>query len=177
MVNRAWSTIRGISILSNSIWGLDFMNWCHIFNALVIPTLTYRAQVWYTGVRQKCLLNHMQIAQNEGLRKMTGTFHTMPIEPLHNLTCVPPIPYLMNKLMHSYSHRLHNLPPTTKVHTILMSNQCHYWPEYINPPTNLTQASHNLREAITKTPVPCTVGTWTHPHFTHLCQPPPHITL
>jgi len=27
MVNHACSTIRGISILGNSIWGLDFLNW------------------------------------------------------------------------------------------------------------------------------------------------------
>jgi hypothetical protein len=66
----------------------------------------YGAQVWYTGINQKRLLNWLQIAQNEGLCKMTGVFCTTPMEPLHNLTCVPPIPYLMDKLMHSYSHRL-----------------------------------------------------------------------
>src|SRR6266851_9876671 len=41
MVNHTCSTIRGISILGNSIWGLDFINWRCIYNALVIPILTY----------------------------------------------------------------------------------------------------------------------------------------
>jgi len=49
MVNHAHSTIHGISILRNSIRGLDFMNWQHIYNTLVIPVLTYSTQVWYTG--------------------------------------------------------------------------------------------------------------------------------
>jgi hypothetical protein len=174
MVNHARSTIRGISILGNSIRGLNFMNWRRVYNALMISTLTYGAQVWYTGAYQKCL-NRLQIAQNEGIRKMTGVFCTTPIEPLHNLTCVPLIPYLMDKLMHSYSHRLRNLPSSAKVHTILTTNQCCYWPEYVNPTTNLTRVSNDLGEAVTRAPVPCTVGTWTHPRFTHVPNPPPYI--
>jgi len=175
MVNRARSTIRGISILGNSIRGLDFMNWRRVYNALVIPTLTYGAQVWYNGVQQKCLLNRLQIAQNEGIRKMTGVFRTTPIEPLHNLTRIPPIPYLMGKLMHSYSHRLRDLPSSAKVRTILTTNQCQYWPEYVNPITNLSRASRDLGERVIRAPVLSTAGTWTHPHFTYVPKPPPHI--
>jgi hypothetical protein len=101
----------------------------------------------------------------------------MPIEPLYNLTCIPPIPYLMDKLMHSYAHRLRELPHSFKVYTILFSNQCQYWPKYVNPITNLIQVSSNLGEAILRAPIPCTVGTWTHSHFTYLPNPPPHVTL
>ena len=57
IVNRTCSTIRSISILGNSIHSLDFMNWRRVYNALIIPTLTYSAQVWYIGVQQKHLLN------------------------------------------------------------------------------------------------------------------------
>jgi hypothetical protein len=131
MVNHARSTIRRISILGNSIRGLDFMNWQRVYNALVIPTLTYSAQVWYTGYRQKGLTDRMQIAQNEGLRKLTGVFKTTPIEPLHNLTHIPLIPYLIGKLIHSYALRIWALPPNTKVCTVLSHDQCHYWPDYI----------------------------------------------
>ena len=75
---------------------------------------------------------------NEGLCKMTGVFRTTPVKPLHNLTHVPPIPYVMNKLMHSYAHRLQDLPSSTKVHAILTTNPCQYWLEYVNPITNLS---------------------------------------
>jgi hypothetical protein len=104
MVNHTRSTIRGISLLGNSICSLDFLNWQKVYNALIIPTLTNRAQVWYTGKGQKNLIQHLQVAQNEGLRKMTGIFKMMPIDPLHNLTRVPPISYMLPKLMHAYSN-------------------------------------------------------------------------
>jgi hypothetical protein len=106
MANRARSTIRGVNLLGNSVRGLNFLNWWKVYNALLIPTLTYRAQVRYTGKKQKGLIHHLQVAQNEGLRKMMGIFKTTPVGPLHNLTGVPPISYVLPKLIHSYSNHL-----------------------------------------------------------------------
>jgi hypothetical protein len=138
MANRARSTICGINILGNTQRGLDLLNWRKVYNALVIPVLTYGAQVWYTGHNQKGLVHKLQVAQNEGVRKIAGVFKTTPIKPLHNLLGIPPISYVLSKLMHAYSLRLQGLPPNAKVRTVLLTDQCHYWPEYINPPTNLS---------------------------------------
>ncbi len=66
-----------------------------------------------------------------------GVFKTSPIDPLHNLMCIPPITYLIGKLIHSYTLRLGRLPLYAKVRTVLTVDQCHYWPAYVNPPTNL----------------------------------------
>jgi hypothetical protein len=71
---------------------------------------------------------------------MTGVFKTTPIDPLHNLTGVPPISYVLPKLMHAYSNRLQRLPARARVRTILSEDQCHYWPDYITPMTNLRTA-------------------------------------
>ena len=98
--------------------------------------------MWYTGKRQNGLIQHLQVTQNEGLRKMTGIFKTMPIDPLHNLTGVPPISYVLPKLMHSYSNRLQGLPAKARVRTILSDDQCRYWPDYLTPMTNLHAAFH-----------------------------------
>ena len=102
------------------------MNWRKVYNALVIPILTYRAQVWYIGVKQKGLLSCLQMAQNEGQHKITGMFKTTPIKPLHNLTHIPSITYLMGKLIHSYIHRLQRLPLHAKVQKVLTQDQCRY---------------------------------------------------
>ena len=51
MVTRACSTIKAMNLLGNSVRGLDFLNWRRVYNALIIPVLTYRAPVWYTGVK------------------------------------------------------------------------------------------------------------------------------
>jgi hypothetical protein len=134
MTNRTRSTIRGVNLLGNSIRGLDFLNWWKVYNALVIPILTYGAQVWYTGVGQKGLVQCLQVTQNEGIHKITGTFHTSPLEPLYNMTGIPPISYVMTKLMHSYFIRLRAMPLHAKVQSVLTDNQCHYWPNYVSPP-------------------------------------------
>ena len=47
MANCTCSTIRGINILGNMQCSLDLLNWCKVYNTLVIPVLTYGAQVWY----------------------------------------------------------------------------------------------------------------------------------
>jgi hypothetical protein len=119
----------------------------------------------------------MQIAQNEGLRKLTGVFKMTPIDPLHNLTHIPLIPYLMGKLMHSYTLRIQALPPNTKVHTILSHDQCRYWPDYVHPPTNLSRASSYLRKIpeTHRAPAGGTPEAWAHPLLVHLPSPPPHI--
>ncbi len=177
MANCARSTIWGISILGNSVHGLDFLNWRHVYNALVIPVLTYGAPVWYTGVCQKGLLARLQVAQNDGLRKIMGVFKTTPIEPLHNLTRIPLIPYLMRKLMHSYTLRLGRLPPTMKVRTVLTADRCQYWPDHTIPETNLSHASTGVGPSTYRAPSLCTAREWAHPHLTYLLNPPEHITL
>ena len=171
MANHAQSTVQGISILRNTVNGLDLLNWHKVYNALVIPILTYGAQVWYTGRNQKGLIHKLQIAQNEGIRKIGGVFKTTPIDPLHNLLGVPPILYVLPKLMHSYALRLKGLSPNAKVHTVLDTDQCRYWPSYINLPTNLSRASLGIGPSTYRPKDPCTAGLWSHPHVTH--EPPP----
>jgi hypothetical protein len=124
MTNRAKSTIRGISILGNSIHGLDFLNWRKVYDALVIPSLTYGVLVWYTGMKQKGLIQKLQIAQNEGIRKIAGVFRTSPVDPLHNLTAIPPIAYLLKKLNALYTNRLRAMAPNAKVRSVLTNDRC-----------------------------------------------------
>ena len=177
MTNRACSTICGVNLLGNSVRGLDFLNWQKVSNALVIPILTYGAQVWYTGISQKGLIQRLQTAQNEGIRKITGTFCTSPVEPLHNMTGIPPLSHVMNKLMHSYFIRLRAMPTHAKVQSIITDDQCRYWPTYVKPPTNLTWALQGLEDSTYRPVDPCTAGLWTHPRLTYICTPSPDITL
>jgi len=167
MTNRARSTIRGISLLGNSVRGLDFLNWRKVYNALVIPTLTYGAQVWYTGIGQKGLLQKMQVAQNEGIRKITGVFRTTPVEPLQNLTGVPPIRYLMTKLMDSYTHRLRAMAPQAMVRRVLTKDRCRYWPDYVVPTTNLSRASREVTFSTHRPLGPRRFGLWSRPGLTY----------
>jgi hypothetical protein len=82
MANRARSTIKGINVLGNSVRGLNFLNWRKVYNALIIPVLTYGVHIWYTSVNQKGLINCLQVTQNDRIRKITGVFKTTPTEPV-----------------------------------------------------------------------------------------------
>ena len=78
--------------------------------------------------------------------------------------------------MHSYTLRLGHLPPTTKVRTVLTTDQCRIWPDYVNPPTNLTRASQNLGESTYWAPSLCTARTWAHPCLIYTHNPLANIT-
>jgi hypothetical protein len=171
MSKQVRSTIQGISLLGNSVQGLDFLNWRQVYNALIIPTLTYGAPVWYTRRRQKGLVKILQIAQNEGIRKMTGIFKTTPIDPLDNMTAIPPVSYVLTKLLDSYTQRLRRLPPHTSVWAILTYDRCHYWPNYVTPHTNLSRVSPTLGAITYRDLGPCTAGTWTHDRLTYVTAP------
>ncbi len=80
------------------------------------------------------------------------------MEPLYNIIGIPPISYMLPKLMHTYSLRLQGLPLGAKVKTILKTDQCCYWPDYIIPPTNLCQASTGLSPSTYHPIDPCTAG-------------------
>jgi len=175
MANRACSTIRGITILGNSVCGLDFLNWCKVYNALVIPSLTYGAPVWYTGRNQKGLIQCLQVAQNEGICKITGVFQMTPVEPLHNLTGIPPISYVLPKLIQSYSNRLTGMTLDAKVRKVLTNNWCQYWPMYMIPLTNLRRISPHPNHSTYRPLDPCTAGqAWTHDQVTYNSDPSPN---
>jgi len=48
MANQAHSTVRALSILGNSVQGLDYANWCRVFHSLVLPVLTYGFPLYST---------------------------------------------------------------------------------------------------------------------------------
>jgi hypothetical protein len=158
MANRGRSTIRSINILGNSIRGIDMLGWRWVYNALVVPVMTYGTPIWYTGHNQKTRLKKFETVQNEGTCKMLRVFKTTPIEPLNNLTGIPPIPYLLDKLLNAYTHRLRAMPPNTLVHTVLETDRCRIWPSYLNPHTNLHAISINVSTPTYWALGPCTEG-------------------
>ena len=162
MAMRARSTIRGLSILGNSIRGLDLLHWKQVYLMYVIPILTYGAEVWYTGHRQKHLVNMLQVAQNEGIRKITGVFRTTPTAVSENMIGIAPIKFVLSRSLHSFCNRMSATNPHHILHSILTDDQCTYW--RITPPTNLSSLLHNL-----------TPSTYVHP--SHSPWAPPNLSF
>jgi hypothetical protein len=97
-----------------------------------------------------------------------------PVEPLHNLTGVPPISYLLPKLIHTYKIQLQGLPPSAKVCIAPTHNACRYWPDYITPPTTLSHISAHLSPNTYRPTDLCKTGQWSHPNFTYNPPSPNH---
>ena len=172
MAMRARSTIRGLSILGNSIRGLDLVHWKQVYLMYVIPILTYGAPVWFTGHRQKGLVNTLQTAQNEGIRKITGVFCTTPMAITENMIGIAPIKYLLPRVLHSFRNRMIATNPHHILHTIFTDDQCAYW--RFTPPTNLTSLLHDLRPS-TYNPIPSQPLSPTNLSFSSPL-PPTHTT-
>jgi hypothetical protein len=172
MANRARSMVHSLSILGNSVRGIRFATWCRLFQAIVIPILTYGAPVWHPEHGQVLSLSRpLQVAQNDALRKMAGVFRTTPIDPLHSLLAIPPIVFTLRKLVRSYGDRVSSLPPSHLIQTILIVNHASSAWSPSQPPTT-------LRRILWDTPRAChfTIPLPTHsPVFTHVRLTPPPI--
>jgi len=89
MAARARSSLRGMHVLGNSVRGIDFHNWRTVFHAITLSILLYGLPVWSYKV-SKSIIQILQVAQNDAVRRISGTFRTTPVEPLHNMLAIPP---------------------------------------------------------------------------------------
>ena len=164
MANCACSTTHTLSILGNSVHGLNYANWCKVFHTLILPILTYGFPLYSTQPWNKGLLDILQVAQNNMVWKMSGAFKMTPIILLHYIMAIPPIPLTIKKLTTVFCLRIQHLPPSTLLHTISSFNPAVDWHLSLNPPTALT---HLLLVSFPSFffPAPLYNNIWTHPQF------------
>ena len=118
LATRTRSTVLTLGVLGNSIRGISYANWRRVFHSIIIPTLTYGAALWYTGIAQKSLTGPLQVAQNNALRKMCGVFRTTPVEPLHHVANILPISYRLCIARDRFIAHMKTLPPSHLLLTI-----------------------------------------------------------
>jgi hypothetical protein len=114
MCNWARGTMKGLQLLGNSVRGLDFAQWCLVYNAICLPVLTYGCQLWYTGT-EKGLINKLQVVQNEGVRLIAGAFRTAPREPLQQLLNILPMALRLRMLIDNSALHLYRLQSSSQV--------------------------------------------------------------
>ena len=113
MTNRARSSLKALQLLGNSVRGLQWAQWRVVYNAIILPILTYAAPVWYTG--QAGLLRELRTAQNAAVRHIAGAFRTTPVDPLHQLMGIMPIDLRISILIKNAALRLYRLPPNSQL--------------------------------------------------------------
>jgi hypothetical protein len=119
MANCARSTVYAIGILGNSVHGINAANWRKIFYALILPVLTYGLPLYASQKHVVGLTKTLQVAQNDMIQKMTGTFKTTLVDPLHFIVVIFPVKILLPKLLREYADRVHHLPPSHQLCTLI----------------------------------------------------------
>jgi len=157
MAARAQSSFRGL-LLGNSVCGIDFHNWCLVFHAVILPILLYGLPMW-SHHTLKSITHILQVAQNVAVRKISGTFRTTPIEPLHNMLAIPPIRFTIAKYREAFTIRLSKLPPSALLCTITSHDPSAF---YIPPTPIPTPLTSLLPTSFLPFCIP-TGLTWSHP--------------
>jgi hypothetical protein len=87
MRNQAHASLKALQ-LCNSVYGLDHGSWRLAYNT--ISSACWYSHIWFTG-KQVTLVKKLQTVQTYTVKIMTGTFHTTPREPLHQLLNILPM--------------------------------------------------------------------------------------
>jgi len=157
MAARTQSSLRGMHVLGNLVCGIDFHNWRAVFHAITLPILLYGLPVWSYKV-PKSIVQILQVAQNDAVQRISGTFRTTPVAPLHNMLAIPPIKYTITKYRAAFTARISRLPPTAILHTLPFSDPTDYYVPPVQIPTSLTSL------LLSSFPIYCIPSntTWTH---------------
>jgi hypothetical protein len=89
VMTRMKGMLKSLQLLSNLVHSLNHGSWQLAYNAICIPVLTYRSLIWFRD--QKKHIKTPQTVQNMAVQIIAGAFCSTPLEPLHQLTAIPPI--------------------------------------------------------------------------------------
>ena len=97
-------------------------NWRLVFNAVCLPVLSYGCQLWSMARNYRGLVHHCQLVFNQGVKVISGAFHTAPQETLHELTHVLPARHFFDKLTHTSALCLLRVPWSSQLLARLRSD-------------------------------------------------------
>ena len=134
------------------------------YMVICMVCITRTVALYSTQPRNKGLLDILQVAQNDMVRKMSRAFKTTPIVPLHYMMAIPPLPLSIKKLTAVFRLRVQRLPPSTLICTITLTNLSADWHLSLNLPTALTRLLPDFFPPF-YLPKPLYDTNWSHPQF------------
>jgi len=109
VIKKVTGQMKSLTTITGSTWGTCFAWARRIYTAVVRPTMTYAAPVWYattsTGKGKKWMQRELAKIQNEGLRRVLGAYRAASIPVLENEAQVPPIELVLDKRVLDHQRR------------------------------------------------------------------------
>jgi ribonuclease HI len=102
-MTKAIKSITALNSLSGSTWGFSLGHLRQLYQAIVVPQLTYCASVWYspqgTGGYKRCREKGLISVQYRALRAITGAFRATACAALEIESYIPPIRQRMSQIV------------------------------------------------------------------------------
>ena len=99
---KATKSLTGLSKLAGSTWGGSLLTIRRIYEAVVVPQMTYGCSVWYTPIgetnHKRWMLEDLQVIQARALRIVTGAFRATARAALDVEAYMLPIKQRLEKL-------------------------------------------------------------------------------
>ena len=110
MTERGHSSVTALQMLGNSIRGLRPAHLRTLHMACTMSILTFGTSVWYTGKRQKTLVEKLSMPLRRAMRQITGAFRTTPVDILHLESSLPPLDIHLERRRVAATRRLMRMP-------------------------------------------------------------------
>ena len=161
---KATTSISALSCLAGSVWGGRLKTIRALYQAIVIPQITYCCSVWYSppGLpgHKKYILKALQTIQGRANRVVTGAFKATSLPALDIETFLLPISFRLEKLA---SESLLRIASSQLYETIIKKRPKPAQLRQLSPLENLTrqfEKRSGLRIANLERTVPFIVSPW-----------------
>ena len=110
MMERGHSSVTALHMLGNSVRGLRPTHLRTLHMACTMSILTFGASVWYTGERQKTLVEKLSMPLRRAMRQITGAFRSTPVDILHLESSLPPLDIHLERRRNAAATRMMRMP-------------------------------------------------------------------
>lgn len=111
---KATTSIGGLTRIAGSTWGCNYTSMRQLYQAIVIPQLSYCCSAWYQPEGSpghcKAQISSLQTVQSRAARLITGAFKATSIAALDVEAHTLPIKHLLDKLSNEAVLRLASSP-------------------------------------------------------------------
>ena len=105
MANKASSALQALTLLGNTICGVNAQQLRILYLGCVLPILIWGCEIWFQGKRDKGRLNPLQRVERQGLLWITGAWKPSPRAQLTPMAGVLPLQLLVARRHAEYACR------------------------------------------------------------------------
>ena len=139
--------VNGLSILANTVRGLNQTHLRHLYTACVLPKILYACPAWWNGCNYQ--IKPLEKVQRRALRLICAAFRTSPIHALEIEASIPPVKHQVDLITRRSAIRFNKLPKSSPIlqrlpDTWRDNTQPTYPPPLPPTPRNKPRLSTNL---------------------------------